>query len=487
MEPRRITPAAVITWIILVLIIAAMTALQHVGGKVGAPNHDDEFTIQPPDVSRQMPESNEDTTASARQPSRGQLIKPPRPMLVFLSRYAVGLNRLSSIASPHPTVPQQLIDQLEDAAISTVDQLYVAIVEAELIGKDVAVKRIEAVLESLPPAAAHTRTSGNSLLDLYRDTPEPVRSASGDYLVRFHGWFGQLALSHGLPPDHPDRITAMTPAYRTVAALLLAIFIVAGAGVAGLVLMIIGLIMFASGRLQLRFPAALADANASPGSRTALLEAFVLFLIALVAVSTFTGVLNMITGIELTWLLLWLVPLALLWARVRGMSMSEIRAAVGLHRGAGIVREVCAGVAGLLAGLPLVAVGIGLTLLLTLVLKTETPSHPIADEMVTGSVWRVAQLYMLGCVWAPLVEETFFRGALYAHLRQRWRPIIAAGIVAFIFALIHPQGIAGVPALMSLAVVFALIREWRGSIIAPAVAHACNNAFVITLIVLIMR
>lgn len=487
MNPRRVTPAAVIAWTGLVVIVAAMAVLQHVGGKIGAPNHDDEFTVHTPDVSRQMPDGDESTTGSARQPSQGQIIKPPRPILIFLSRYAVGLNRLSSVASPHPTVPQQLIDQLEDAAISSVDQLYVAIVEAELIGKDVAVRRIEAVLESLPPAAVYTRTSGNGLLDLYRDKPEPARSASGDYLVKFHGWFGQLALSHGLSADHPDRIAAMMPAYRTIAALLLAVFIVAGAGVVGLVLLIVGLIMFANGKLRAGFATTATDASVWAGSRTALLEVFVLFLIVLVAMSTFAGVLNMITGIDLAWLLLWLVPLALFWARVRGMSMPEIRTAVGLHRGAGFVREACAGVAGLLAGLPLVAVGIGLTLLLTLVFKTETPSHPIADEMVTGSLWRVAQLYILGCVWAPLVEEAFFRGALYAHLRQRWRPIIAAGIVAFIFALVHPQGVAGVPALMSLAMVFALIREWRSSIIAPAVAHACNNAFVITLIVLIMR
>jgi membrane protease YdiL (CAAX protease family) len=33
--------------------------------------------------------------------------------------------------------------------------------------------------------------------------------------------------------------------------------------------------------------------------------------------------------------------------------------------------------------------------------------------------------------------------------------------------------------------VFALIREWRGSLIGPIVAHAVHNGFVITLILLV--
>jgi len=66
------------------------------------------------------------------------------------------------------------------------------------------------------------------------------------------------------------------------------------------------------------------------------------------------------------------------------------------------------------------------------------------------------------------------------------RPILAALVVAFVFAVIHPQGLLAVPALMSLAVVFALIREWRGSLIGSVVAHAINNGFVFTLLIFAM-
>jgi membrane protease YdiL (CAAX protease family) len=56
----------------------------------------------------------------------------------------------------------------------------------------------------------------------------------------------------------------------------------------------------------------------------------------------------------------------------------------------------------------------------------------------------------------------------------------AALLVALIFAVIHPQGLAAVPVLGALAVSFALIREWRGSLVGPMVAHALNNGTVLT-------
>ena len=60
-------------------------------------------------------------------------------------------------------------------------------------------------------------------------------------------------------------------------------------------------------------------------------------------------------------------------------------------------------------------------------------------------------------------------------------------ISAFIFAVIHPQGLTAVPAIMALGATFALIREWRGSIIASATAHALNNSLMISLLVLMLR
>jgi membrane protease YdiL (CAAX protease family) len=102
--------------------------------------------------------------------------------------------------------------------------------------------------------------------------------------------------------------------------------------------------------------------------------------------------------------------------------------------------------------------------------------------------------YVLACVSAPVFEELFFRGALYRNLRQtfgRWgvlgSVVIAVLVNSVIFAAIHPQGLIFIPVLGSLAVAFTLMREWRGTINAPIVAHAINNFVVLTLNVLMLR
>ena len=79
-----------------------------------------------------------------------------------------------------------------------------------------------------------------------------------------------------------------------------------------------------------------------------------------------------------------------------------------------------------------------------------------------------------------------FRGAFYHHLRRRLPWPAAAIVVATLFAAVHPQGWAAVPALAGLGFAFAAIREWRGSIIASAVAHALNNGVVTLLLVLLL-
>jgi membrane protease YdiL (CAAX protease family) len=56
--------------------------------------------------------------------------------------------------------------------------------------------------------------------------------------------------------------------------------------------------------------------------------------------------------------------------------------------------------------------------------------------------------------------------------------------VSILFAAMHPQGWAGVPVLASIAIVLAAIREWRGTILASATAHALNNGFAMTMLVL---
>ena len=105
----------------------------------------------------------------------------------------------------------------------------------------------------------------------------------------------------------------------------------------------------------------------------------------------------------------------------------------------------------------------------------------------------LVQLFLIAVVAAPLVEEILFRGVLYAHLRGAtgaWRRFLsiafAAVVSAAVFAIIHPQGPIFAPVLAGLAVGFCVGREWRGSIYASIVAHAVNNAIVLSLSMLLV-
>ena len=151
--------------------------------------------------------------------------------------------------------------------------------------------------------------------------------------------------------------------------------------------------------------------------------------------------------------------------------------------------------------LPLVAVGIVVMLVLVAATKGGGglfgggpddfgggggAAHPILG-LAGGSTFDAVMLLLVASVAAPIVEETMFRGVLYRNLRAgtAWLGIVisvalSAVMVAFIFAVIHPQGLIAVPVLGALAFGFALTREWRDTLIPSMVAHALNNGLVMT-------
>jgi hypothetical protein len=105
--------------------------------------------------------------------------------------------------------------------------------------------------------------------------------------------------------------------------------------------------------------------------------------------------------------------------------------------------------------------------------------------------WLRIQILLAVSVVAPIVEETMFRGVLYRHLRAATGELgialsvlVSAGLASFIFAVIHPQGLIAVPALMALAFGFTLAREWRGSLVPSMVAHGLNNGLLVLVFIL---
>jgi membrane protease YdiL (CAAX protease family) len=183
----------------------------------------------------------------------------------------------------------------------------------------------------------------------------------------------------------------------------------------------------------------------------------------------------------------------LAFPRLRGVSAAELRAAIGLNTGRGVLREVGAGVVCYVSAVPILVAGGIIYFILSLIAQAISgeqapPSHPAVEMLGGAGALEVVLLFTLASVMAPIVEEIAFRGFLYGHLRSVVAPrarfasaMVAAVVSSVIFAAIHPQGLMFVPALGGLAVGFCLYREMRGSLIAPMVAHGINNAFTLAL------
>lgn len=84
--------------------------------------------------------------------------------------------------------------------------------------------------------------------------------------------------------------------------------------------------------------------------------------------------------------------------------------------------------------------------------------------------------------FAPLIEETMFRGLLQSFIRQHLGSKQAIGITSLLFAFFHyspEQGLGNVPiigALFVLALFLGYLYEKRGSLLAPITLHAVFNA-----------
>lgn len=185
---------------------------------------------------------------------------------------------------------------------------------------------------------------------------------------------------------------------------------------------------------------------------------------------------------------------AIAYVRLRGMSMREWSAGVGLHRPR--LSDLWWGFVTYAMALPLVLVGVAVSFVLSLFVSAPPggPSHPIQQWVQSAGPLGILLIYVLACVCAPVVEEIVFRGAMYRNLRDlfgRAGPLVAAlgamAVSSLIFAAIHPQGVLLVPVLGALAVAFCLAREWRGSINPSIWAHAINNGLMITLNILLLR
>ncbi|MCL6533503.1 MAG: CPBP family intramembrane metalloprotease [Armatimonadetes bacterium] len=123
-----------------------------------------------------------------------------------------------------------------------------------------------------------------------------------------------------------------------------------------------------------------------------------------------------------------------------------------------------------------IAVG-GLVLVVLLGPALSQLSHPF-QEMAQGAEnwlhWVV--IFVQGVVLAPIVEEFVFRGVLFQTLWQRTgRVWLSAFVSGFLFAVIHPQFLAGLIPLTAIGTVLALLFAYTRSLVPSILLHAVNN------------
>lgn len=326
---------------------------------------------------------------------------------------------------------------------------------------------------------------------LVREDRQP--SVDESSRLRAHlGSIGDMFIAHFAGVNSNAQQALTRRATRMAVAMVLAVVIALLASFAGFVLFIVGIVFVATGKIRFRLnPKRLFSTQSS----RIFLESFAVYF------ATIAFFLALFHALNIPDILTGMAPivmgsvLGVCWPFLRGLPRRRALLEMGWSRGRGFFREVFAGFVGYLSLIPIYLMGIVMTFVLMMIyqgvmqaagqpIPTQPMSHPIVVPLIRGDLLVKLLLLGLASGFAPFFEETMFRGSLYGAMRKRLPIGLAASIMAFIFAAIHPQGFLAIPVLMSLAIGFALLREWRGSLIAPMTAHAIHNGFLIGIVIL---
>ena len=492
-RPRRDTPDSgtpairLVTWLLVIVLFGLTVFMQQCAER--------------PSVSEQPPE------AVATQPD---------DMSSLITRMLIKLGR--AMGSADPEAGAMMLKEIEASADVAPDnrvaQVRVAIAEAELVSADAAVQRLDLTdaelemdtdpgnLANLPPeerepaetAARATREDIRILKGIYAGHADALTQAERDHLVSRHGKLGEIALTFGRPDSDPDRARLVGGGEVLMFVLL---------GFAALLLLVvpasfacavIAIVRMTSPRNRREFVAP------APGGSVyiEMLAVFLLaFLIVRIGVSLIAAVAPGTDERTLTLIGLlaqWPVALTALWPVLRGVPLAEHARRIGWTRGKGVLREIGAGIFGYLAGLPLVMVAFAITVIGVMLREafrvqsgepSSGPENPVIDLAMAGGILPF-MLAALAVVWAPFTEESIFRGGLFRHLRSRMGALFAAVISALFFGFMHGYEVIALLPVITLGFNFALIREWRGSLIGPIVAHALHNGTVMTLLLVVL-
>lgn len=407
----------------------------------------------------------------------------------------------------------EAIDPSKDGVVGTpsggvLEQVRFAIAAGELRGGDDAITRLDAIdfdktAEEWSPEpglegdalqaaraehvrdVADLRHDADTLRLIYSGRETEIPAEDEARLVDRQGWWGRVATAFGKSDSDPMRLEALGGGAKLLAALVVFGVVIGGGILLGFAMAVVFLILVAQGKIRRKFVAPL------PGGSVYLetLAVFVLGFAGLMLVKFAGG--NQHVALLAQWLL---VPL-ILWPLVRGVRWESFRNAVGFTSGGGVLREVGCGVFAYLAGIPLFLFAVFVAMLLVMLqslvmygpgVKPHAPNNKVLDLITQADLGTMVLFFCLATFWAPLVEESIFRGAMFRHLRSRVPMTIAAIGSAAVFGVMHGYPVPLLLPVMTLGFNFALMREWRGSLIAPMTAHMLHNGVLVGLMVTVM-
>ena len=365
----------------------------------------------------------------------------------------------------------RLIQLMDGEARTPEAKLRVAIAVGYLQGREGALGRLDTISQT--PGASRIADDVMAVRTIWTDGVQALSPAESTRLIQKYDYFGHMALAYGSAPGTDAVKSVESSAARTLLLLGIVGFALTVLILASLAALIAAIYFASKGKIRRQY---IPNAN----TRGIFLQGFAIYLVLFVMLGL-TLRLAAVSNLNWEWLAWLIIPIVILWT-VRGNDSTDWRTALGWHTGRGWLKEAAAGIGGYLAGCPLMAIGLVMTILLM-----RVAGAPAANPVFTLLRGNVLATYGLACVFAPVIEETMFRGVLFHHLRGRWSWFASAAAISFIFGVIHPQGWVAIPILWAIAMVLAALREWRGSIIAPMTAHAFNNFVAITLALMLLR
>jgi membrane protease YdiL (CAAX protease family) len=449
-------------------------------------------------------------------------------MARLMLRFSGLIDKMGGTPAGAEMARTDITEMIEGQVMSDVDALRAAIVNGFIAGPE----RAGAGLDNLATKLAidpQPFEGATEDIEQVRRAFEQGKSALSDAeqqrLTDRHGYFAKVLFAATDPNASAERDAITAGGGMLIALTILFILFLFAVFIAAVVCFGIALSMLTKGRIVSRFRPPEPGGSIFLETTAALVAGFlglqiVISVIELLAAgasgsgATPAGTSGGASGgtsaqgvgmLLLSFVLQWSLLLVIFYPRLRGVPWPEARRRMGLHSGEGVMKEVGAGIFAYFATLPIVVGAIIITLIGVLVRGffqggggaggaggaggggPVAPENPVIDIVASGNWLTLVMLYLLATIWAPLVEETIFRGCFYRHLRARMGIIICAILSAVVFGVMHGYEFMLLGPVIALGFNFALMREWRDSLIGPIAAHALHNGTVLIIAIVAMN